>query len=294
MSHAVRPRMVNAGGIPMSALVAEVPDPHAVVVALHGGGTTSVYFDCPGQSQLSLLRTGAALGYTVIALDRPGYGSSALYPEEIADPAQRVELAYRAVEAILADRARGAGLFVLGHSNGCELALRMAADDRGAELLGIELAGTGLRYQDAAQQVLSTARPDQRPVGLRELLWEPTSLYPEAVQRGITNTPAGAPYEAAMVMGWSRADFPVLAGRVRVPVRFTFAEHEKIWQSDPDAQRDIRAIFTAAPSFTRNHASGSGHNLSVGFGAPEYHRSVLSFVDECAAAAGAAQDTEVS
>ena len=146
----VRPRMVDAGGVPMSALVAEVPDPQAVVVALHGGGTTSVYFDCPGQPQLSLLRTGAALGYTVIALDRPGYGSSALYPEALEDPAQRVELAYSAVEAILGERARGAGLFILGHSNGCELALRMAADDRGAELLGLELAGTGLRYHDAA------------------------------------------------------------------------------------------------------------------------------------------------
>ncbi|MEB3019545.1 alpha/beta hydrolase [[Mycobacterium] crassicus] len=286
--------MVNAGGVPMSALVAEVPDPHAVVVALHGGRTTSVYFDCPGQPQLSLLRTGAALGYTVIALDRPGYGSSALYPESITEPAQRVELAYRAVEAILADRARGAGLFVLGHSNGCELALRMAADDRGADLLGIELAGTGLRYQDAAQQVLSTARPDSRPVGLRELLWEPASLYPEAVQRGLTNAPAGAPYEAAMVMGWPRTDFPTLAGRVRVPVRFTFAEHEKIWQSDPEARRDIRAIFTSAESFTSNDQTGSGHNLSVGFGAPEYHRSVLSFVNECAAAAAAERDSEVS
>lgn len=294
MSHTVRPRTVNAGGIPMSALVAEVPDPHAVVIALHGGGTTSVYFDCPGQPALSLLRTGAALGYTVIALDRPGYGSSALYPEAITDPAQRVELAYTAVEAILGERPRGAGLFVLGHSNGCELALRLAADDRGAGLLGLELAGTGLRYQAAAQQVLSTAGPGQRPVGLRELLWEPASLYPEAVRRGLTNAPSGAPYEAAMVTGWPRTDFPALAGRVRIPVRFTFAEHEKIWESDPAAQHDIRAVFTAAPSFTGNEQSGAGHNLSLGFGAEQYHRSVLSFVNDCAAAVAAVRDSEVS
>lgn len=294
MSRIVRPRMVNAGGVPMSALVAEVPDPHAVVVALHGGGTTSVYFDCPGQLELSLLRTGAALGFTVIALDRPGYGSSALYPEALTEPAQRVELAYSAVEAILADRARGAGLFVLGHSNGCELALRMAADDRGAELLGLELAGTGLRYRAAALQVLSNAGPDQRPVGLRELLWEPAALYPEAVRRGITNAPSGAPYEAAMVMGWPRSDFPTLAGRVRVPVRFTFAEHERVWESDAGAQRDIRALFTAAPSFTGHQQPAAGHNLSLGFTAAEYHRSVLSFVNDCAAAAAAASDSEVS
>ncbi|NDJ88049.1 alpha/beta hydrolase [Mycolicibacter kumamotonensis] len=292
MSSAVRPRMVNAGGVPMSALLAEVAEPRAVVVALHGGGTTSAYFDCPGQPHLSLLRTGAALGYTVIGLDRPGYGASALYPEAMEDPEQRVRLAYLAVDRILGDRDRGAGLFVVGHSNGCELGLRMAADDRGAELLGLELAGTGLHYQPAAQNVLSAARPDQRPVGLRELLWEPASLYPDGV-RGITNASPGATYEAAMVTGWPQRDFPALAGRVRVPVRFSFAEHEKIWQSDSAARREIREIFTAAPSFTSNEEPGSGHNLSVGFGAERYHRSVLSFVEECAATAGAAQDSEV-
>jgi pimeloyl-ACP methyl ester carboxylesterase len=253
-----------------------------------------VYFDCPGQPDLSLLRTGAALGYTVIGLDRPGYGSSALYPEAMTDPEQRVRLAYLAVEAILGDRPRGAGLFVLGHSNGCELALRMAADERGAELLGLELSGTGLRYQAAAQHALSTAGPGRRPVGLRELLWEPASLYPDAILRGILNASPGSPYEAAMVAGWPRSDFPSLAGRVRVPVRFTFAEHEKIWESGAAAQRDIRALFTATPSFTSNEVSEAGHNLSVGFSAAGYHKSVLSFVGHCAAAAAAERDSEVS
>jgi pimeloyl-ACP methyl ester carboxylesterase len=292
MTAPVRERMVNADGIPMSALLAEVPDPHAVVVALHGGGTTSGYFDCPGQPQLSLLRIGAGLGYTVIALDRPGYGTSALYPDAVTDPAQRVRLAYLAVEAILGDRPRGAGLFILGHSNGCELAMRMAADERGSELLGLELAGTGLHYQAAAQRALSSAGPGKRPVGLRELLWEPASLYPEAVLRGLTNASPGSPYEAAMVAGWPRHDFPSLAGHIRVPVRFTFAEHEKIWQSDAAAQREIREIFTAACSFTASQQPGAGHNLSLGFSAADYHRAVLSVVGDGAAAA--ARDSEVS
>jgi len=285
--------MVSADGVPMSALVAEVPDPHAVVVALHGGGTTSIYFDCPGQPTLSLLRTGAAQGYTVIALDRPGYGSSALYPEAMTEPEQRVRLAYLAVDRILGDRARGAGLFVLGHSNGCELAVRMAAADRGVDLLGLELAGTGLRYQDAARTALSSAGPGQRPTGLRELLWEPASLYPEAVLRGITNASSGAPYEADMVASWPRRDFPSLAAQVRVPVRFTFAEHEKVWESGPDAQREIRNIFTVADTFTSHHQPEAGHNLSLGFSAAEYHRSVLSFVNDCATAV-VARDSEVS
>ena len=280
----VQPRVVNAGGVPMSALLAETPQPRAVLVALHGGGTTSAYFDCPGRPELSLLRTGAALGYTVIALDRPGYGSSAPYPEAIRDPRQRVELAYTAIGRVLHDRPRGAGLFVLAHSNGCELALRMAADDRGADLLGVELAGTGRHYQPAAADVLRTARPDHRPAGLRELLWEPARLYPAEVLGGITKAAGGAPYEAAMVTDWPARDFPALAGQVRVPVRFSFAEHERVWRSDPAARAEIAALFTAAPRVGINEQADAGYNLSLGWSAAAYHRSVLSFVEQCVAA----------
>ena len=69
----------------------------------------------------------------MVALDRPGYGSSAPYPDAMQLPEQRVALAYGAVDKILGSNPRGAGLFLLGHSAGCELAVRMAvAGTRGA------------------------------------------------------------------------------------------------------------------------------------------------------------------
>lgn len=279
--NAPRPRVVVVDGVPMSALIAEAAQPRAVIVALHGGGTTGLYFDCPGHPQLSLLRTGAAHGFTVIALDRPGYGSSAPYPEAMAQPEQRVGLAYGAVDRILGERPRGAGLFVFAHSNGCELALRMAADPRRSDLLGIEMAGTGLSYQSAAREVLKTASVSHRPPGLRELLWHPTELYPADVIRGITNSASGAPYEAAMVTEWPRRDFPALAAQVRVPVQFSVAEHERVWQSDAAALADIADMFSAAPRFTIYHQPDAGHNLSLGHTAADYHQHVLEFIDEC-------------
>jgi len=36
-----RPRLVIVDGVPMSALVAEAPEPKAVILAIHGGGTTA-------------------------------------------------------------------------------------------------------------------------------------------------------------------------------------------------------------------------------------------------------------
>src|SRR5258705_5637750 len=122
---APRPRVVLVDGVPMSGLIAAADDPRGVIVALHGGASTAAYFDCPGHPRLSLLRAGAALGYTVVALDRPGYGASAPYPDVMQRPDQRLALAYGAVDQILGSNPRGAGLFLLGHSAGCELAVRM-------------------------------------------------------------------------------------------------------------------------------------------------------------------------
>jgi pimeloyl-ACP methyl ester carboxylesterase len=279
-----RPRVVRVDGVPMSALVAEAPESRAVVIAFHGGASTAAYFDCPGHPRLSLLRAGASLGYTVIALDRPGYGASAPYPDAIERPEQRVQLAYGAVDKILGAKPRGAGLFLFAHSNGCELAMRMAADARGGDLVGLEMAGTGLRYADAAKEILKSATANHRPVGLRELLWQPAHLYPAEVLTGITNSSTGALYEATMVKDWPQQDFPALAAEVGVPVHFSFADHERVWKSDPEALAEIAAMFTAAPRFVINEQFCAGHNLSLSVSAAAYHLKVLSFVEDCVVA----------
>jgi pimeloyl-ACP methyl ester carboxylesterase len=281
MSAPPRPRVVIVGSVPMSALVTEAPEPKAVIVAIHGGGTTAGYFDCPGHPRFSLLRTGAAAGFTVVALDRPGYGSSAPYPEAMNHPEQRVNLAYEAVDRILGQRARGAGLFLMGHSGGCELTMRMAADERGSDLVGIELAGTGRHYHPAAREVLKTATRERRPAGLRELLWHPERLYPPEVLSGATVYPGAPDYEDLMVSNWARQDFPALAPAVRVPVHFSIAEHERVWQTDDSALMEITAMFSGAPRFAVHRQPDAGHNMSLGHTAPDYHAAVFSFAQAC-------------
>ncbi len=280
---APRPRVVIVDGVPMSALVAEAEHPRAVIVAIHGGGTTAVYFDCPGHPPFSLLRTGAAAGFTVVALDRPGYGSSAPYPEAMVRPEQRVNLAYGAVDRILGQQPRGAGLFLMGHSGGCELAMRMAADERGADLLGVELAGTGRHYHPAAREMLKTATRERRPTGLRELLWHPERLYPPEVLNGVTVCPTAPAYEDQMVSDWARQTFPALAPAVRVPVQFSIAEYERVWQTDASALTEITGLFSSSPLFTVHRQPEAGHNISLGHTAAAYHSKVFSFAEECVA-----------
>ncbi len=282
--------VVDVDGIPMSALLADVPHPRAVIVALHGGAMTSAYFDAPSQPRLSLLRAGAALGFTVIALDRPGYGRSAPYTDRITSAIQRVDLAYGAVDHLLAARRRGAGVFLMAHSMGCILAVRMAADERRTDLLGLEISGIGQQYQPRAAALLRARMLDGagRAVtgtAMRDMIRGPDHLYPAGSASGLYSPTPG--YEGEEVRRWPR-DFPALAARVRIPVRYSLGDHETVWRSGSAALADVAALFTASPRVVVEEQAGGGHNLSLGLTALAYHLRVMSFAEECVLAALAA------
>lgn len=274
-------RVVEVDGVPMSGLLAIAEQPRAVVVALHGGATNSAYFDCPGHPELSLLRTGPARGFTVLALDRPGYGTSRPHVDDFTRPEQRVDAAHAAIDAHLDSLDLGAGIFLWGHSLGCELTLRLTVEPRGKDLLGIALAGTGREHHAEARDILGTAAQYADPKGVYGLIWSHPEIYPPELVGGApiaSRTPA---YEATVTASWPHTEFPALAAQVDVPVHFTAAEHEKVWRGDPQALDDIAAIFTAAPRVELHTQADAGHNLALGFAAEAYHSTVLSFAQEC-------------
>ncbi|MGC9542133.1 alpha/beta hydrolase [Streptomyces sp. UG1] len=278
----VRRQVVGVRGVPASALVAEAPRPQAVIVVLHGGATTSAYFDHPGHPRLSLLRTAAAAGFTVLALDRPGYGSSAGHEDRMRTPEQRTDFAYEAVEALLVGRERGVGVFLWAHSAGSELTVRMASDPRGAQLLGVELAGMGLVHHPRAARAMEEWRRDPtrtRP-SLRHALWDPPQAYPPDVHGGRRIGATSPAYEGHRE-GWQE-EFTRLAARVPVPVHLTLAEYEQVWANGPEALADLASLFTGSPRVVLHEQAGAGHNTSVGRTALAYHLHVLAFVEECA------------
>jgi pimeloyl-ACP methyl ester carboxylesterase len=284
------PQTVHVAGIPMSARMLAVDRPRGVIVALHGGGVTSAYYDSRQLPGASLLRAGAALGYTVIALDRPGYGPAAAsgagarFADAIASPAVRVDLAYGAIDALLAGHSRGAGVFMMAHSAGCMLAVRLAADPRGAGLLGLEIAGIGLEPHPDAEfmgpvtgQTAMLRRPGRAE--LRDALWNPARLYPPGAADAVSYA-AVPDYESADTLAWIGA-LPGLAAQVRIPVHYTLGDHERVWSRGPQALAQVGALFTASPRVVTAEQADAAHNLSLGWSARSYHLKVLSFAEEC-------------
>ncbi len=148
------------------------------------------------------------------------------------------------------------------------------------DVIGVEIAGTGLRYSPTAKAIVGQATLTSRPAGLRDLLWQPTELYPPEVLTGALSAP-GVAYEAKVTKYWTRQDFPEIAAHVRVPVQFSVAEHESVWESTPEAVATIAALFTSSPRVVVNEVQDSGHNVSVALSADVYHRTVLSFIEQC-------------
>ncbi|MFI1293259.1 alpha/beta hydrolase [Streptomyces sp. NPDC020792] len=271
---------VHVAGIPVSALVADVPRPRAVIVALHGGGTRSVYFDHPGHPRLSLLRTAAALGFTVLAVDRPGYGSSAGNLQALGTERTRTDVLYAAVDALLADRGRGAGVFLWAHSAGCQPALRMAIEPQGADLLGLELAGMGRDFHPGVHDVFEEWLRDNTRPGPRVNLWHPANAYAPDVKGGLAIGSRSPAYDR-LQQQW-REEIVDVAAEVRVPVHLSLGEHERVWRNGPEALADLASLFTASPRVLVAEQAGAGHNTSVGHTALAYHLRVLSFVEACA------------
>ncbi len=288
MSPGVRPVVLEAGPCRLSALIAQPQGtPRATVVAVHGGGMRAGYFDGQAHPDVSLLSLGAALGYTVVAVDRPGYGLSAAHLPYGQDLSGQSESLGAALAHLAGRYPTGAGVFLVAHSFGGKLALTYAAgqaarDDGAPPLLGMDVSGCG---RDYAVDTGDLRDPHQHGHWKRN--WGALRFYPPNTFRDAAALVAPMPVrERAEAARWP-ASFTAAAARVPVPVRLTFAERELWWRHGEEELAELAGLFTASPFVTVDRQPEAGHNISLGWAARSYHLRALAFLEECLARAGA-------
>ncbi|MBD0707905.1 MULTISPECIES: alpha/beta hydrolase [unclassified Streptomyces] len=297
MSPGVRPVVLRAGDLTLSALLAEPSGPpRATVVAVHGGGTGAGYFDGQAHPDVSLLTLGARLGYAVVALDRPGYGLSAAQAPSGRSLAEQTVALRAALAHLKGRRETGAGVFLLAHSFGGKLALAYAATDASSgpgpgpgvavppPLLGLDISGLGRDY--AVDPAVLTGL---HGLGDRARNWGPLRFYPPGTFREASAVVAPVPAREFTDAGEWPDRFTEAAGRVGVPVRLTFAECERWWRHDEEAVAGLTADFTSAPRVRVDRQPGAGHNISLGWQARAYHLRAFAFFEECLARRPAAR-----
>ncbi|MFM9448326.1 alpha/beta hydrolase [Streptomyces acidiscabies] len=269
---------LDASGVALSALLSEPAGapPRAVVVALHGGGMNADYFAAPADPSLSLLSYGSALGFTVLALDRPGYRASAARLPDGLGPRAQAPLITAALADFAARHPTGAGFFLLGHSYGGKVALVTAAEQPPPGLLGVDVSGCGYAY---ALDPAEVARAMER--GKSSKSWGPLRFYPPGTFTAMRDVVEPMPHaEREGLARWPEL-LRATAPGVRAPVRFTFAEHEALWRHDPAALAELTALFGAGARVAVDRQAQAGHNIGLGRSARAYHLRALAFLENC-------------
>lgn len=277
----------TVGAAQIFGLRAQPSRPQATVIALHGGGYDANYWHHPGAVRNSLLDCGAALGFDVIAIDRPGNHRSRDAAAAGAWLADQIDTLFALIEReVPADRP----VFVIGHSLGGITALKMAADPRATRLAGVETQGTPIRFDAAGMEMLRGGVAAMKAAGvvagqapsreqLEAMFYGPAGRYdPAVVAWGPTEHGAPA-VEIAEVLNWIEQMDAILP-RIAIPVHWTFARHEVSSLYDAESQPRVAGLLSGNPFVRFAIQEESAHNISLQHVGRAYHLKVLAFFEE--------------
>jgi pimeloyl-ACP methyl ester carboxylesterase len=283
--------IAGAGGVELSALIRLPPGPsfRGLIVALHGGGYSAGYWDCPIDG-LSLLGLASELGWAAIALDRPGYGASqTLAPERLGLAAQ-ADIVFDVIESWCAEQDYRGPVALIGHSVGGILALMMAAHSRSARLAAVDVLGVPFRYPASpdADAVHALEPTDGFVGGLdkaarRALLFGPPGSFDEAVLNHDRLYGRPMPYPELVHGLAAPAIWSDVLPRIALPVQISLAEHETIQVTGPELAAELCQMLGGNPRARVRMQRGTGHNASLHQIARAYHMNAIAFFEECLA-----------
>lgn len=257
-----------------------------LIVAIHGGTYTSSYFDVPGYS---LLDAAAERRLPVIAIDRPGYGSTPMLPAaEMTMSGQARALARDLGEAWQQYGVGRPGIVIIAHSIGAGISCLIAAGETEFPLLGIAVSGVGMRTPPEHQPMWESL-PDIPLVLLPDDLKDGVMFGPEGsygadmpAASHLANTTAPKAELVDIVSTWHHHAAETL-GRISIPVHYRQAEFDHLWIVDQGEVEAFRNALSNSPRVDAALERGSGHCIDFHLAGPAFNAAQLDFVESLAA-----------
>jgi len=263
------------------------PEPNRpLVIAIHGGTYTSAYFDIPGYS---LMDRAERLGIPIIALDRPGYGTSTAFASAESTIRRSAEILDTAIGQIVREADPAAnGVVLIGHSIGGAVAVAIAARQPAWPLVGLAVSGGGLNPTPESRPqwaALPEVPAIELPTALKdEVMFGPAGTF-DADVMPVASHVADAPAPRAelidIVFEWS-GFVHELAAAVTVPVHYRQAESDRLWIVDAEEVRGFGAAFKHAGFVSAELYPHAGHCIDFHHAAEAFQTEQLAFALRCA------------
>ncbi len=280
-----QPILLEAGYTQLSGIYAAPQgSSRGLIVALHGGAVTSRIFADTIPGEASFVDLAASLGYTTLALDRPGYGASSQIAAEHTSFEGQIHILYASLQQAWKEyRADSAGIFLMGHSIGGMIALSLAASQLDLPLLGVSTHGAGLSWQPGAvkmyQSLLADAPFVTMPASRRTVAHEPARLQAANVQLQQDRAPMPMA-ELQGALTWPER-LRQIGGTIQVPVKMTIAEYDNTWSPAPEVLQELSQLFLAAPFVDVRCQRFVGHQFNASLAARAFYLQDLAFLEEC-------------
>ena len=263
----------------------KVADITPLVVAIHGGTYTSLYFDLPGYS---LLDRANAIGIPLIAPDRPGYGASAKPPPEEAGIEHSAMLLDGAIGAMVERIGKDTrGVVLIGHSIGAAIAAMIAARGPSWPLLGLAVSGICLTPPPGADAKAWEALPNlplvDMPSDVKDhVMFGPAGSYRPDMPGLSREADAPIPRKELLdiVTVWPELA-PSVLGAITVPIHYRQGEFDALWVTDAAQVEAFGACCTDAASIDAELVIGVGHCIDFHSMSAGFHDEQLAFALRC-------------
>lgn len=285
---------VTVEGTDISYALHMAPQPGSelpLLVALHGGTYTSHYFHVAGSPAGSFVQVANRNGFSVLTIDRPGYGTSGHLSDADNTFARQAELLDAAIGQIL-PRSGATSVVLVGHSIGGMIGLEMAARPPSWNLIGISATGCGAIIPGGGAADTLAGLPLSGVVDLpqadrdRVMFGPPGSFRPEALEAAHESYAPVPAKELANAPAWPRERLAQVAPRISVPVHNALAEFDALWDSSAGARTTFVQMFPQNDRVEAELVRGAGHSIDHHSAGIAVHLRQLAFAHECAALAG--------